>query len=175
METESLEARSQTACREERMESMSLKRFHPRPRILVIATVLFAVLTPSLLGEQSKPGLTASPESEAKREAMRLFRLYSELEERQDYTHIYDLLSRRFKEELKKESKVKTASDYNQLRLSSEAQWTQFRMVKISKEQGGLKCLVTANVEEAGDKEKVTSTYRLIEENGKWKIDSWNY
>src|SRR5438046_7802967 len=112
------------------MESMSLKQPHPRPRIVVVATVLFtvlfAVLTPSLMGTHSKPRLTPGAGSEANRDATRIFRLYSELEERQDYTPIYDLLSRRFKEELKKESKVKTGSDYNQLRLSSEAQLTQF-------------------------------------------------
>jgi len=120
-------------------------------------------------------------QDERKRAAVEMFRSYSKLEEKQDYIHIYNLLSSRFRQDLQREDfrslgiadKIKTASGYNRLRLASEARWSKFRILKIDSMNDGYKFLVEAKVEESGVIEDVKKTYYLIQEHGKWKIDRW--
>ena len=156
------------------MESVSLRRAHLKIMALVAAAIILA-LPESTFSVAIYQSYAQNSTSEKNRAAAQVFRTYSQLEEKGDYSHIYELLSNRFKQKLKTESNVRSASDYQQLRRSSEAQWSQIRLLKIKEEKRGLRFVVSAKVEESGDIQQVRSTYYLVEEDGKWKIDGWTY
>jgi hypothetical protein len=114
------------------------------------------------------------PQSGDQRAALKVFQLYARFEEKQDYSHIYDLISSRYREELRREEKVESAKDYERLRLSSEAQWSQFRVVKIDdQDAAGFRFLVESRVEESGVVETDSHFYYLVMDRGRWKIDRW--
>jgi hypothetical protein len=133
--------------------------------ISVFAATLIAA-TPSWQSKASENG---------ERSAILLFKSYGNLEAKQDYIHIYELLSAEYKKRLEKESRLTNATEYDRLRRSSEAQWSQFRIVKIWTTKGGLKLSVNARIEESGVGETVNSVYYLIRDHGAWKIDRWVY
>ena len=106
---------------------------------------------------------------------MKVFQSYIQLEVKQDYAAIYGLLSSRFKRELEKSIQVTSANGYSRARLSSETQWSEFRIISLVRIRGGRKFTVEAKAEGSGTIDNVKSTYYLIREHGTWKIDRWDY
>ena len=100
---------------------------------------------------------------------------YFSLEEEQKYADIYDLLSQRLRNDLKNFD-VSSPEEYRALRLKSEARWFDFRILsKHEVNSTTVRFKVRATVEESGEREEVVSTYYLIESNGTWKLDRWEY
>jgi hypothetical protein len=65
---------------------------------------------------------------------------------------IYELLSSNFKVGLVKESEVKNAEDYEKLRRSSEAKWSQFSVKgEQSESKERITFTISTPVEEAGE------------------------
>jgi len=106
---------------------------------------------------------------------MKVFQSYIQLEVKQDYAAIYGLLSSRFKRELEKSIQVTSANGYSRARLSSETQWSEFRIISLVRIRGSFKLTAEAKAEESGTIDNVKSTYYLIREHGTWKIDRWDY
>jgi len=106
---------------------------------------------------------------------MKVFRSYIQFEVKQDYAPIYGLLSSRLKQELEKAIRVRSANEYRRARLSSETQWSEFRIISLARIRGGRKFTVEAKAEKSGTIDNVKSTYYLIREHGTWKIDRWDY
>jgi hypothetical protein len=170
-----LETRSHAADKwQERLEPVSLRQENPKLVIFMIVKVLSWALAMNLVANSSPQSSAPKSQQEEQRVAVGVFRNYTRFEEKQDYAHIYDLLSTRFRLKLEREENVNDAAGYNSLRLGSEAQWSDFRIIKIEHQSNdGFKFLVTAKVEESGVVDNVKRTYDLIQDRGKWRIDGW--
>ena len=120
-------------------------------------------------------GIPQKSRSDGRRAAMKVFQSYAKLEEKQDYIHIYDLLSDRYKDQLKREEKIQDGKDYEHLRLNSEAQWSRFQIVTIDvQDSNGFRFLVETRGEESGVVENDKKFYYIVRDNGGWKIDRWS-
>ena len=170
-----METRSHAADKwQERLEPVSLRQENPKLVIFMIVKVLSWALAMNLVANSSPQSSAPKSQQEEQRVAVGVFRNYTRFEEKQDYAHIYDLLSTRFRLKLEREENVNDAAGYNSLRLGSEAQWSDFRIIKIEHQSNdGFKFLVTAKVEESGVVDNVKRTYDLIQDRGKWRIDGW--
>ena len=170
-----METRSHAADKwQERLEPVSLRQENPKLVIFMIVKVLSWALAMNLVANSSPQSSAPKSQQEEQRVAVGVFRNYTRFEEKQDYAHIYDLLSTRFRLKLEREENVNDAAGYNSLRQGSEAQWSDFRIIKIEHQSNdGFKFLVTAKVEESGVVDNVKRTYDLIQDRGKWRIDGW--
>ncbi len=152
------------------MEPMS------KPLVSLVASFLGLGLAMSLFATSSPQSNAPKSHLEEQRAAHAVFRAYTRFEEKQEYAHIYDLLSRRFKLKLEREENVKDEVGYKNLRLSSEAQWSNFQIGKIEYQSNDtFKFIVTAKVEESGVVDNVKCTYSLVRDRGKWRIDRWDH
>jgi hypothetical protein len=137
-------------------------------KVLAIASILSLAFATSSQSDDKKS------QGDERRAVVAMCRAYARLEEKQDYLRVYNLLSPRFKRKLEMEENVKNATDYNQLRLSSEAQWSNFKILGIDRQSNdGYKLLVEGRVNESGIVDIVKRTYYIVEDQGKWKIDRW--
>ena len=147
----------------------------PARQVLLIVGI-FSWLT--IMGFTATPLLSQTTVQKSKwderRVAVKVFQSYAKLEEKQDYIHIYDLLSDRYKEQLKREEKIHDGKDYERLRLNSEAQWSRFRIVTIDvQDSNSFRFLVETRGEESGVVENDKKFYYIVHDNGRWKIDRW--
>jgi len=143
-------------------------------RLIVVCCALIWTSATALLPRSLAQSPTQKSQSADRPLAMKAFHLYTVLEQKQEYGRIYDLLSNGYKEQLKREEKVDGAKAYERLRLSSEARWSQFRVVKTdAADDGRFRLLVEVRGEESGIVETDSRFYYIVMDGGKWKIDRW--
>jgi hypothetical protein len=98
------------------------------------------------------------------------------LEEHQRYSAVFSVLSDRYKEELRQTENVRSAAEYDRLRRSSEAKWFGFEIREIKvQSHARVEAVVSATVEETGERESVDVRCVLRKEAGRWTIDDWRY
>jgi len=107
--------------------------------------------------------------------AEQVIRRFFDLETNQKYQDIYDLFSTK-RVKYYRRFHVNNRIQYEALRRDSEAVWAGF-IVDNQKQDGTGAVNFTghATVEETGVIEKVSFKARLVNENGEWKIDKWEY
>ena len=104
-----------------------------------------------------------------------VIRNYISAEQKQDYARVYLLLSRRMREQLRRENAVMGAKEYKKLRQSSEAHWFDFAETKRNVAVEEATVMFNVTIEESGEKERVPLTVRLLIQDKNWKIDDINY
>lgn len=120
-------------------------------------------------------GQTAAPMND-RRAAERFLTEWFNLEERQKYSEMYPRLSKRYREELRKTENVRNPASYDRLRRSSEARWFGFKVREIKvASQSRVEAVVSATVEETGERESVEVRCVLQKEAGRWTLDDWQY
>jgi len=138
------------------------------------------------LGFQGIPNaLAEGPKVQAPPEAIEVLKAYFVAEEKEQYEKLYDLFSRRYKDELSKETvsevtesgeaktrPVTTPMLYRGLRLKGEARWSN-SSIKSAKfvHPNTVKAVVLSTVEAEGEKERVEKKFLLVKEGETWKID----
>jgi hypothetical protein len=139
-------------------------------------TLLFSSISCSLSSKGGNESKIESERANRTQEASKILKDYFVLEQSQEYGKIYELLTPNFKAGLLKESGVRNAEDYEQLRKSSEAKWSQFS-IKSEQIESNERVLfiVNAQIEEAGENEKIIAKYSLVLGEGRWLVDSWQY
>src|SRR4029077_7110937 len=156
------------------MTTMRIQPNLSRARVvLLICGVLSWVPATRLLAASFAQATAQKSQLDERQAAVKVFQSYVKLEEKQDYLDIYNLFSNRYMEQLKREEKVQNASDYERSRLSSEAQWSQFRIITIDSRDNGFRLLVEARAEESGVVENDRKFYYIVRDHGQWKIDRW--
>src|SRR5438093_3936782 len=115
--------------------------------VSVIIWTFTAKLVSSSSFSQSRADRSLALEETA---VMKVFQSYIQLEVKQDYAAIYGLLSSRFKQELEKAIRVRSANQYRRARLSAETQWSEFRIISLVRIRGGRKFTVEATAEVGG-------------------------
>lgn len=109
-----------------------------------------------------------------RRAAERFLTEWFDLEDRQKYSEMYSRLSQRYREELRKTENVQNAAGYERLRRSSEARWFGFKVREIKvASRSRVEAVVSATVEETGERESVEVRCVLQKEAGRWTLDDW--
>ena len=135
-------------------------------RLLAVALIACLPLLASAdEGSRALPGSSISS----------VVKSYISAEEKQDYAHVYLLLSRGKKEQLRREYTVMGAKDYTKLRQSSEARWFGFSETKRNIAAKEATVMFNVTIEESGEKERVPLTIRLVIQDGYWRIDDIKY
>ena len=123
----------------------------------------------------AEPGQTAAQMND-RRAAERFLTEWFDLEERQKYSEMYPRLSQSYREELRKTENVRNPAGYEQLRRSSEARWFGFKVREIKvASQSRVEAVVSATVEETGERKSVEVRCVLQKEAGRWTLDDWQY
>jgi hypothetical protein len=121
----------------------------------------------------AEPGQTAARLND-RRAAERFLAEWFDLEERQTYSEMYPRLSQRYREELRQTENVRNPAGYERLRRSSEARWFGFKVREIKvASRSRVEAVVSATVEEAGERESVEVRCVLQKEAGRWTLDDW--
>ena len=146
--------------------------------VLLVLTMLFHAglyIGVASFALAAEPGQTAAPMND-RRAAERFLAEWFDLEERQKYSEMYPRLSQRYREELRKTVNVRTPAGYDRLRRSSEARWFGFKVREIKvASQSRVEAVVSATVEETGERESVEVRCVLRKEAGRWTLDVWRY
>ena len=122
----------------------------------------------------AEPGQTAAQMND-RRAAERFLTEWFDLEERQKYSEMYPRLSQRYREELRKTANVRNPAGYERLRRSSEARWFGFKVREIKVgSPSRVEAVVSATVEETGERESVEVRCVLQKRAGRWTLDDWH-
>ena len=122
----------------------------------------------------AEPGQTAARLND-RRAAERFLTEWFDLEERQKYSEMYPRLSQRYREELRKTANVRNPAGYERLRRSSEARWFGFKVREIKVgSPSRVEAVVSATVEETGERESVEVRCVLQKRAGRWTLDDWH-
>ena len=144
--------------------------------VLALTTMLFHAglyIGAASCALAAEPGPAAQMND--RRGAERFLTEWFDLEERQKYSEMYPRLSQRYREELRKTENVRNPAGYERLRRSSEARWFGFKVREIKvASQSRVGAVVSATVEETGERESVEVRCVLKKEAGRWTLDDWH-